>query len=143
MIRATLATVAVLALSGCGPDLSVPTTTTRTTGFISGIVNPSESGWNGLTVSILGNVDLTLVSLVAAAQPQRPINVPVRLSLGTVTGDTAETQVCTDFISAMVTPGLTTQLTSYVHPGTYCARVEDSGNRLTEPATFTVRETSP
>lgn len=151
MIRASLAALTLLAVSGCGQGLTTPTTTTRTLSFVTGVVNPSGEGFHYIAVSTLGTVELTLVSLASSDNAQRTYNVPVRLSLGlhrteTTTGeDGTEVQVasCTDFIGATVSPGLQTQVTSVVHPGDYCAKVSDQNGRLAGPATFVVREVSP
>jgi hypothetical protein len=150
MIRATLATVALLAVSGCSSPLT-PTNTTPTTNFLGGTVNPSGEGYGFILVSRLGTVELTLVSLASVDNPQVTYDVPVRLSLGIYKSENktndegVEEQItsCTDFIGTTVTPALRTQLTSVVNPGDYCAKVTDLNGRLVAPASYVVREVSP
>jgi hypothetical protein len=150
MIRASFAALAAMTLIACGSGPTSPTTIPPATSFVTGKVNPSEEGYAFVRVNLLGDLELTLVSLSSAENPQQTFNVPVRLSLGVYTSQTTtaedgtQTTVasCTDFIAATVQPGFQVQLTSLVHPGDYCAKVTDVNGRLTGPAVFVVREKS-
>jgi hypothetical protein len=83
--------------------------------------------------------EYTQVTLVGifTTDPRRPLNVPLRLSLGPATAEG-----CSSTTSAEVTPSFSAHLRAVLDPRTYCIVVSDPGT-LTENVGVMVRAVHP
>jgi hypothetical protein len=113
-----------------------PTVDTTPAGseFFGGTLVQQGTSFFTFTVTTAGRVDVTLTSLRTSTTT--PVtDVAVGLGLGVPSADGAS---CVVSVSAVVTPSLTTQLTTQAPAGANCVQVSDVGN-VVVPLTFVVR----
>lgn len=141
MMRAILATLAVLVCAACGNDSatapSTATTATRGTEYFSATLDVQGSQFYSFTVAGSGTTDLTLLSLRPAGTPIPALTTAVGLGLGTPAGTG-----CALTAAATVQPALTAQLSTSTTPTIYCVNISDVGN-LEGTVTFIIRIVHP
>jgi len=138
--RIALLAVAVVAQScnsTTAPDLadSQITPPVFTTQTFAGTLTTSGSLFYSIVVTQRGPVSLTLAAVQAPGGGA--LTTPVGIGIGTPKGTG-----CPRTSSVVTPPGLASQLTVTLNPGTYCAAVYDVGN-LSSAANFAMRITYP
>jgi len=138
--RIALLAVAVVAQScnsTTAPDLADSQITPPffTTQTFAGTLTTSGSLFYSIVVTQRGPVSLTLAAVQAPGGGA--LTTPVGIGIGTPKGTG-----CPRTSSVVTPPGLASQLTVTLNPGTYCAAVYDVGN-LSSAANFAMRITYP
>ena len=125
-VSSALALVASLSLvSGCEQGVGInpgPIDLSSATEFFDAIVDPDGSVIVQFTLPKTEFVQVTLLA-ESTEDPRRPINAPLGLRLGRSTGTG-----CTEVVSGIHTPSLSTQLGSVLDAGSYCVQLFDVGS---------------
>jgi hypothetical protein len=136
-LRAYLIGIALLAVA-CGNNTgTAPTDTTAgsTTERFDATLDPGSSAFFSFQLATTnGTVAINLASVAPLTRPG-VISVPMRIGVGVPAGEGCSLQQ-----TMLATPALTSQLTTTLRDGTYCASVADIGN-LKESVNISVRVT--
>jgi hypothetical protein len=108
------------------------------------------SNLHSFQVKILGEVDVTLTSVITVpvdadptatppviAVPATPLTVPLTLTVGQPTLTTIGVQ-CSDLKQVVTAPGSKPQLTGQALAGSYCVSISDPENSLPSAVTYTI-----
>ena len=125
--------IAAATAMGCN-SATAPSTTTVTpkTELLSGTITTGASSAVSFAHSVTGTVSVTLTSLVSASGSLITPSVTLGIGLLPASG-------CTTTFSIAATPGLVSQISGAQPAGNYCVTVTDSGNKLTDTTTYTLR----
>jgi hypothetical protein len=131
--RAMVLVIVASAATGCNSATAPGTTTVSpTTQLLVGTVAAGGSSFVSFAHGLAGTVSVTLTSLASASGALVTPSVTLSLGLLPASG-------CTTTVSVTATPGLVAQINGPQIAGNYCVTLTDSGSKLTDTTTYTLR----